>query len=180
MGRSGKLFAHEWAGVTPDVMCIAKGLGGGFPVGAFMATNKAAVGMTAGTHGSTFGGNPLAVCAANAVLDVLLEPGFLDNVVVMGNHLTKALNTVAAAHPNVIELVRDKSSRERLAPESAAAVFCRDTAITQGLMVRQTGDAMIMAPPFVTERSEIDFLVDQLAIALDKTAEHYGVTGTAA
>ena len=74
-----------------------------------------------------------------------------------------------------VELVRDKSSRERLAPESAAAVHCRDTAITQGLMVRQTGDAMIMAPPFVTERSEIDFLVDQLAVALDRTAQHYGV-----
>ena len=74
-----------------------------------------------------------------------------------------------------VELVRDKSSRERLAPESAAAVHCRDTAITQGLMVRQTGDAMIMAPPVVTERSEIDSLVDHLAIALDRTAQHYGV-----
>ena len=79
-----------------------------------------------------------------------------------------------------VELVRDKSTRERLAPESAAAVYCRDTAITRGLMVRQTGDAMIMAPPFVTERSEIDFLVDQLAAALYRTGQHYGVIPTAA
>ena len=80
MGRTGKLFAHEWSGVTPDVMAIAKGIGGGFPVGAFLATNEAAKGMVAGTHGSTFGGNPLAMAVGNAVLDAVLEPGFLDHV----------------------------------------------------------------------------------------------------
>ena len=75
-----------------------------------------------------------------------------------------------------VELVRDKSTRERLAPESAAAVYCRDTAITQGLMVRQTGDAMIMSPPFVTSTEEADALVSSLAAALDKTAQFYGVS----
>ena len=78
MGRTGKLFAHEWAGITPDVMAIAKGIGGGFPVGAFLATEEAAKGMVPGTHGSTFGGNPLAMAVGNAVLDAVLEPGFLD------------------------------------------------------------------------------------------------------
>jgi acetylornithine/N-succinyldiaminopimelate aminotransferase len=76
MGRTGRLFAHEWAGITPDVMAIAKGLGGGFPVGAFLATAEAAKGMTVGTHGSTFGGNPLAMAVADAVLDVMLAPDF--------------------------------------------------------------------------------------------------------
>src|SRR5262247_3608677 len=80
MGRSGKLFAHEWAGITPDVMAVAKGIGGGFPVGCFMATDEAAKGMVAGTHGSTYGGNPLAMAVANATFDVVTAPGFLDHV----------------------------------------------------------------------------------------------------
>ena len=78
MGRTGKLFAHEWAGITPDVMAVAKGIGGGFPIGAVLATDEAAKGMAPGTHGSTFGGNPLAMAVGNAVLDVVLEPGFLE------------------------------------------------------------------------------------------------------
>ena len=80
MGRTGKLFAHEWAGIEPDVMAVAKGIGGGFPVGCFMATDEAAKGMVPGTHGSTYGGNPLAMAVGNAVLDAVLEPGFLDRV----------------------------------------------------------------------------------------------------
>ena len=80
VGRTGKLFAHEWANVTPDIMAVAKGLGGGFPVGACLATKDAAQGLSAGTHGSTFGGNPLAMAVGNAVLDVVLTPGFLEHV----------------------------------------------------------------------------------------------------
>ena len=80
IGRTGKLFAHEWAGITPDIMAVAKGIGGGFPVGAVLATAEAAKGMTPGTHGSTFGGNPLAMSVGSAVLDVVLEPGFLEGV----------------------------------------------------------------------------------------------------
>ena len=80
MGRTGKLFAYEWAGIEPDVMAVAKGIGGGFPVGCFMATEEAAKGMVPGTHGSTYGGNPLAMAVGNAVLDAVLEPGFLDQV----------------------------------------------------------------------------------------------------
>ena len=78
VGRTGKLFAHEWAGVTPDIMAVAKAIGGGFPMGACLATENAAQGMTAGSHGSTFGGNPLAMAVGNAVLDVVLADGFLD------------------------------------------------------------------------------------------------------
>jgi acetylornithine/N-succinyldiaminopimelate aminotransferase len=77
VGRTGKLFAHEWAGITPDIMAVAKGIGGGFPFGACLATAEAADGMTLGTHGTTYGGNPLAMAVGNAVLDVVLEEGFL-------------------------------------------------------------------------------------------------------
>ena len=105
-GRTGKLFAHEWADITPDVMAIAKGIGGGFPMGAFMATAEAAKGMVPGTHGSTFGGTPLAVAVGNAVLDVLLEDGFLDGVNKMGRLLWDRLNEVVGRYPDVYESVR--------------------------------------------------------------------------
>jgi acetylornithine/N-succinyldiaminopimelate aminotransferase len=106
MGRTGKLFAYEWSGVAPDVMGLAKGLGGGFPVGAILATEAAAQGIVAGTHGSTFGGNPLAMAVANAVLDVMLEPGFLDNVVKQGEALTARVRDIMARHPGVADEVR--------------------------------------------------------------------------
>ena len=110
---------------------------------------------------------------------VELAPYFASRLIELADHPIVGQVRVEGLFA-AVELVRDKSTRERLAPESAAAVHCRDTAITQGLMVRQTGDAMIMAPPFVTERAEIDFLVDQLAVALDRTGQHYGVIPTAA
>jgi acetylornithine/N-succinyldiaminopimelate aminotransferase len=106
MGRTGKLFAHEWAGVTPDVMAIAKGIGGGFPVGACLATERVGKVMTPGTHGSTFGGNPLAMAVGNAVLDVMLADGFMDRVQSMGKKLTIELNVVAKKHPKVVSGVR--------------------------------------------------------------------------
>jgi len=106
MGRTGKLFAHEWAGIAPDIMAIAKGLGGGFPVGAFLGTEAAAVGMTAGTHGSTFGGNPLAAACGNAVLDVVLAPGFLEDVARKGLLLKQRLAELKDRHPGVITEVR--------------------------------------------------------------------------
>jgi acetylornithine/N-succinyldiaminopimelate aminotransferase len=106
MGRTGKLFAHEWAGFAPHVMAVAKGLGGGFPIGAVLATREAAKGMVAGTHGSTFGGNPLAVAVAGAVLDAVLEPGFLEHVEAMGLRFKQQLAALKDAYPHVIEEVR--------------------------------------------------------------------------
>lgn len=106
IGRTGKLFAHEWAGVTPDIMAIAKGLGGGFPIGAFLCTREAGKGMTAGTHGSTFGGNPLATAVGNAVLDVVLAPDFLDEVQRAASLLRQRLAEIADRHPDIIEDVR--------------------------------------------------------------------------
>ena len=104
MGRTGRLFAYEWADVVPDIMALAKGLGGGFPIGACLATERAATGMTPGTHGSTFGGNPLAMAIANTVLDVMLEDGFLPQV-----------RRVAGALP---ELFAERIMRLRSLPRS--------------------------------------------------------------
>jgi acetylornithine/N-succinyldiaminopimelate aminotransferase len=105
-GRTGKLFAHEWADVTPDIMAVAKALGGGFPVGACLATERAASGMTVGSHGSTFGGNPLAMAVGNAVLDVMLAPDFLPHVNRIANHFRQQLAMIADEHRDVIDEVR--------------------------------------------------------------------------
>ena len=106
MGRSGRLFAYLLAHMEPDVMGLAKGIGGGFPVGAVLATEKAAAGMIPGTHGSTYGGNPLAMAAANAVLDVMLEPGFLSSVREKGDYLKNQLDKLANLYPTIIASVR--------------------------------------------------------------------------
>ena len=106
MGRTGRLFAHEWAGVTPDIMMVAKGIGGGFPLGAVLATEDAASGMTAGTHGSTYGGNPLACAVGLAVMQILSEPAFLEGVRARAGALRQKLEGLIAAHPTVFECVR--------------------------------------------------------------------------
>jgi len=105
-GRTGKFFAHEWAGIAPDVAAIAKGIGGGFPIGAFMATEEAAKGMVPGVHGSTFGGNPLAMAVGNAVLDVLLEDGFLDHVDSTARSMWNQLQDLVGRYPTIFETVR--------------------------------------------------------------------------
>ncbi|MFN7126930.1 MAG: aspartate aminotransferase family protein [Allorhizobium sp.] len=106
VGRTGKLFAHEWAGITPDLMAVAKGIGGGFPLGACLATEEAAYGMKAGTHGSTYGGNPLGMAVGNAVLDVVLEDGFLENVRDTALVFRQGLASLKDRFPDVIEDVR--------------------------------------------------------------------------
>ena len=108
MGRTGKFFAHQWADVQPDVVALAKGLGGGFPIGACLTSNKAAAGMTAGTHGSTFGGNPLAMAVANAVLDLVLAEGFMEQVLATSAALDKALLGLIDHHPAVFTEPRGK------------------------------------------------------------------------
>ena len=108
VGRTGKLFAYEWSGITPDIVAIAKGIGGGFPVGACLATAEAAKGMVAGTHGTTFGGNPLAMAVGNAVLDVILEEGFLQHVVDVGLVFSQGLAAIADEFPDVIEEIRGR------------------------------------------------------------------------
>ncbi|MCK5777184.1 MAG: aspartate aminotransferase family protein [Rhodospirillales bacterium] len=106
VGRTGKLYAYEWSGITPDILATAKGIGGGFPLGATMATEKVAEAMTAGSHGSTYGGNPLAMAAGNAVLDIVLAPGFLDGVQKAADQLKSGLDEIARKHPSVFEGAR--------------------------------------------------------------------------
>ena len=106
MGRTGKLFAHEWAGVAPDIMMVAKGIGGGFPLGAVLATETAAEAMTAGTHGSTYGGNPLACAVGLSVMEIVADPAFLAGVRATAGALRQGLEGLVAAHPEVFEEVR--------------------------------------------------------------------------
>ncbi len=156
VGRTGKLFAHEWAGVTPDIMAIAKGIGGGFPVGACLATNEAASGMAPGTHGSTYGGNPLAMAAANAVLDVVLEDGFLDKVVKMGDLLLSRLQDVVAEHGDVVNGVRGRGlmlAVECAVPNMDLVAKCFDN----GLLTVPAGDnVMRLLPPLVVHEEQIE------------------------
>ena len=106
MGRTGKLFAHEWAGIAPDIMLVAKGIGGGFPLGAVLASEKAASGMTAGTHGSTYGGNPLACAVGLKVMEIVADPAFLAEVARKGAMMRQSLEGLVASHPDIFEGVR--------------------------------------------------------------------------
>ena len=156
MGRTGKLWGYEWSGVTPDVMSSAKGLGGGFPIGACLATAEAAKGITAGTHGSTFGGNPLASAVANAVLDVMLADGFFDHVVEMGNLMSTELAGVAERHPSVIESVRGTGlmwGMKCAMPNADLAA----KAFEHGLLTVLAGDnVMRFLPPLIIEPAHIE------------------------
>ena len=169
LGRTGKLFAHEWAGVTPDIMALAKGLGGGFPVGACLATERAAKAMTAGTHGSTFGGNPLAMAAGNAVMDVLLEPNFLKGVNTVAAYLWSKLTPVVAKHDKVFEGIRGKGLmiglKCRMPNGEVLARF-----VNQGLLAVGAGDNVIrIIPPLIITDAEVDAavaMIDRAAASL--------------
>ena len=106
MGRTGRLFAHEWSGIAPDIMMVAKGIGGGFPLGAVLATEKAASGMVVGTHGSTYGGNPLAMAVGNAVMKTVANDAFLAEVNRKAGMFRQKLEGLVAAHPDIFESVR--------------------------------------------------------------------------
>ena len=155
MGRTGRLFAHEWSGVAPDIMAVAKALGNGFPIGACLATEKAAGGMVAGTHGSTFGGNPMAVAAGNAVLDVMLEPGFFDGVQRTARLLWNKLEALVAAYPKLFLELRGSGHLLgiRCQPELTAGDFVTKLR-AEGLICLTAGDNVlrILPPLVVTER----------------------------
>ena len=162
MGRTGKLFAHEWSGITPDIMALAKALGGGFPIGACLATKEAAAGMTVGTHGSTFGGNPLACAVGNAVLDVMLEPGFMEHVQKMSNLLRQGLAMIAERHPKIVEDVRGEGLMLGIKPKVPNTKFI-ETGIAKGLVTIGAGDNVVrVLPPLIIEREHIRDAVDLL------------------
>ncbi len=165
IGRTGHLFAHQGMGVTPDIMGLAKGLGGGFPIGACVATARAASGMAQSTHGSTFGGNPLATAVANAVLDVTLGDGFLETVRSRGEYLRGRVDEVAARHPQAILEVRGAGLMMGLrmgATNTDVAASLRDI----GLITVPAADNVIrFLPPLTISEAEIDQACDMLAEA---------------
>jgi acetylornithine/N-succinyldiaminopimelate aminotransferase len=162
IGRTGKLFAHEWASTPPDIMAIAKGIGGGFPLGACLATAEAAKGMTAGTHGSTFGGNPLATAVGNAVLDVVLEEGFLDRVAQAGLKLKQKLAELKDHHPGIIEEVRGTGLMMGLKCKIPNGDVI-GAAMAEGLIVIGAGDNVVrLLPPLIVGDADIAEAVDKL------------------
>jgi acetylornithine/N-succinyldiaminopimelate aminotransferase len=155
MGRTGKLFAHEWDGVRPDIVAVAKGLGGGFPVGATLAVEKVAKVMTAGSHGSTFGGNPLAMAAANATLDVMLADGFFDRVRTLGALLKREVEALARRHPRVVAEVRGTGLMIgfKTMLENTAIVRALEAA---GLLTVIAGDNVVrLVPPLIVEEAHV-------------------------
>ena len=170
VGRTGRLFAHEWAGITPDIMAVAKGIGGGFPVGAVLATAEAAKGMTPGTHGSTFGGNPLAMSVGSAVLDVVLEPGFLDGVQQRASHLRQSLESLKDRFPELIEEVRGSGLLAGLKLKVATAELV-SAALAEKLLLVGAGENVVrLLPPLIVSDEEIAEANVRLSRALTRIA----------
>jgi acetylornithine/N-succinyldiaminopimelate aminotransferase len=162
IGRTGRLFAHEWSGISPDIMAIAKGIGGGFPMGACLATAEAASGMTVGVHGTTFGGNPLAMAVGNAVLDVVLEPGFLEHVERVSLLLKQRLAELKDRHPAVIAEIRGQGLLLGLRLNVPPADLV-NAALAQKLLTIGAGDNVVrLLPPLIAGDAEITEAVERL------------------
>jgi len=189
-GRTGALFGCDTYHLQPDLITFAKAVTNGYmPLGGVMISDRVAEVLLAHegefAHGLTYSGHPASCAAGLATLQIFQEQAIVERAAAAGQKLQSALEPLKD-HPIVgqvrglgmfagIELVKNKQSRERLAPDAAAARYCRDRAIEAGLMIRQTGDAMITAPPLICNNEEIDALVQMLAQALDETATHYGI-----
>ncbi|MCQ4161768.1 aspartate aminotransferase family protein [Roseomonas sp. GC11] len=168
MGRSGKLWAHQWAGIEPDVMSSAKGIGGGFPLGAILAKEKVARYLKPGTHGTTYGGNPLACAAGNAVLDVILAPGFLEQVDRVARHLWQGLLDLAARHPQVASGVRGAGLLLglQLVPEVTNSEL-QAAGVAEGLLTVAAGQNVLrLAPSLIITEAEVDQALEMLDRAL--------------
>jgi len=175
LGRTGKFFAYDWLGITPDIMTVAKALGGGFPVGAVLATAEAAKGMTVGTHGTTYGGNPLAMAVGNEAIDMILEPGFLDHVNKIANYLHQQLGGLTASHPDVFESVRGQGLMIGLKMKTDASAFIAQ-ARANGLIVLPAGDNVVrLLPPLTLSEEEARRGIE----LLNKTASQLEVAKTA-
>jgi acetylornithine/N-succinyldiaminopimelate aminotransferase len=170
MGRAGKLFAYELAGIAPDLMPIAKGIGGGFPLGALLATEEAAKALTPGTHGSTFGGNPLATAVGYAVLDAVLEPGFLEGVQQKALRLKQGLAGIKDAHPDLVEEVRGQGLLAGIKVKVAPADVVK-AALGEKLLVAGASDNVVrLLPPLNIADEEIAEAMQRLSRALERVA----------
>ena len=169
VGRTGRLFAHEWAGVTPDIMAIAKGIGGGFPMGACLATERAASGMTVGSHASTFGGNPLAMAVGNAVLDVVLAPGFIEGVQRVANFARQQLAALPSEFPHVIEDVRGQGLMLGLKMRVPNGEFVGKLRARHLLAVGGGANVVRLLPPLIIDE---DHVREALRVLSDVAAEY--------
>lgn len=173
MGRTGRLWAHEWAGIAPDIMASAKGLGGGFPVGAVMASEKAASGMKPGLHGSTYGGNPLAMAAAKAVLDIVTEPDFLPHVETTSASFHDKLEELAAKHPGVIAEVRGKGLLLGLKCVVPAGDLQTELREKQGMLtVGAAENVLRLLPPLTIDESHVAEAIEKIDAACAGLARH--------
>ena len=167
VGRTGKLFAYQWSGVEPDIMTAAKGIGGGFPFGACLATAEAAKGMTPGTHGSTFGGNPLAMAVGNAVMEVLLTDGFFEEVQRKSLYLKQRLASVVDSHPDIVAEIRGEGMLigvRCIVPVGNVVAACRD----QDMLCVAAGENVVrLLPPLNVTEAEIDEGVRRFDAALN-------------
>ncbi|MFS0848565.1 aspartate aminotransferase family protein [Novosphingobium panipatense] len=166
VGRAGTFYAYEQYGITPDIMATAKGIGGGFPVGACLATEKAARGMTAGTHGSTYGGNPFAMAAVGAVLDVIPNDAFLAEVRAKGERLKARLEQFIGNYPDLFELVRGRGLFIGLKMKVEPRAFVAHMRDQHGLLTVSAGDNVVrILPPLVIDDSHIDEFMQKLSAA---------------
>lgn len=166
VGRTGKLFAHEWSGVTPDIMMVAKGIGGGFPLGAVLATEAAAAGMTLGTHGSTYGGNPLACAVGNAVMKTVADPAFLEEVNRKSGTLRQKLEGLVATHPDVFEFVRGTGLMLGLKCKVPNGEVVQAGFANEVIVVPAADNIVRLLPPLNITDDEID----EALARLDRTA----------
>ena len=167
-GRTGKFFAHEWAGIEPDIMAVAKGIGGGFPLGACLAKGEVAKSMVPGTHGSTYGGNPLACTIGNAVLDRIVEPGFIEHVDLMGQRLAWHLQQLQQRYPHYIVALRGKGllAGIKLPDSIVVREFVARLRDDHQLLSQGAGDNVLrLLPPLVVTEDDIKEAVDKLGAA---------------
>ncbi|HWC94623.1 MAG TPA: aspartate aminotransferase family protein [Pseudolabrys sp.] len=169
--RTGDLFVYQRAGVTPDIMTIAKALGGGFPVGACLATAEASKGMTAGTHGSTFGGNPLAMAVGNAVLDVMLAPGFIEHVRDVALRLKQRLAEIKDRHPSVVAEVRGEGLLVGLKLIPPASELVDELRAEKMLTVGAGDNTVRLLPPLIVSEAEIGEAVMRIDRACARLAQ---------
>lgn len=179
VGRTGKLFAHEWSGIKPDIMAVAKGIGGGFPMGACLATAEAAKGMTAGVHGTTYGGNPLAMAVGNAVLDVVLADGFLENVQETALTLKQGLASIIDRYPNIVSEIRGRGllmGIKCVVPNVTLIQALRD----ENFLSVGAGDNVIrLLPPLVTTPEEAREALNRIEAAVERLSVVNPISKTA-
>ena len=169
IGRTGKFFAFEWSGIEPDIVPIAKGIGGGFPIGACLVNKKAGSGMKPGSHGSTFGGNPLAMSIGNAVLDIIFEKNFLDNVISQGNYFEEQLLKIKKKFPHIIEGVRGKGLLKGIKLKVENTKFINQLFEQKLLVVKASENVVRLLPPLIVNKNEIDEAIS----IIDKVCENF-------